>query len=56
MLQWAQLIQLAGSGSDIKTQTQARKSCPSKLFQQLDVKWHLKCLLLKCDILFAQHK
>lgn len=30
MLQWAQLIQLAGSGSDIKPQTLARKSCPLK--------------------------
>lgn len=56
MLQWAQFIQLAGSGSNIKPQTLVRKICPSKDFQQLHIKWHLKCFLLKCDILFAQHK
>lgn len=38
MLQWAQLIQLAGSGSDVKPQTLARKSCPSKTLSAVRLK------------------
>lgn len=35
MLQWAQLIKLTGSGSDIKPQTLARKICPLKTLSGL---------------------
>jgi len=42
MLQWAQLIQLAGSGSDIKPQTLARKSCPSNTLYAVRLKMALE--------------